>query len=397
LPAVFRAFGRCERALPPQPEVFRVSDPSPYIAETGMTPAHFRAFQQAAQAEGVVAVVRNTNTASTRLIEMGCPGKPLTIKFNTDATTGVVTASTPADIETARGLGYLVVDQDGVARGQRGQELRLTNTFWRVAPGQVIDARLRKPLVGDYDLMGVFRPSNPRQNIALVASNGRNVRDVSSPVVARFSTRVNASLDMARVMHGAQDQFASFRGSATAFMPDGRAVLLRDALAVETFYNQWGRQTRMGTYNPAPPAPPPPSPPSRPSAPARIGRALVQNGDAMVMIGMALGGLAQSLGDIGIRRQVEREVSTTYANSIQQLLSQGYGVLVIVRLEEWARQDFNGMRARRLVGVNIQAGVTYDAALAAWRQPSFLQGATNGWRMMAEQYTWIPPRGGSPG
>jgi hypothetical protein len=78
------------------------------------------------------------------------------------------------------------------------------------------------------------------------------------------------------------------------------------------------------------------------------------------------------------------------------LLSQGYGVLVIVRLEEWARQDFNGMRARRLVGVNIQAGVTYDAALAAWRQPSFLQGATSGWRMMAEQYTWIPPSSSSP-
>lgn len=374
-----------------------MSDPTPYIAETGMTPSHFRAFQLAAQAEGVIAVVRNTNTASTRLIELGCPGKPLTIKFNTDATTGVVTASTPADIETARGLGYLVVDQDGVARGQRGQELRLTNTFWRVAPGQVIDARLRKPLVGDYDLMGVFRPSNPGQNIALVASNGRNVRDVSSPVVRRFSTRVNAALDMTRVMHGAQDQFASFRGSATAFMPDGRAVLLRDAHAVETFYNQWGRQTRTGTYNPTPPAPPPPSPPSRPSVPAQVGRALVQNRDAMAMIGMALSGLAQSLGDIGIQRQVERELSTTYANSIRQLLSQGYGVLVIVRLEEWARQDFNGMRARRLVGVNIQAGVTYDAALAAWRQPSFLQGATNGWRMMAETYTWIPPSGSTGG
>lgn len=366
-----------------------MSDPTPYIAETGMTPSHFLAFQRAAQAEGVIAVVRNTNTASTRLIELGCPGKPLTIKFNTDATTGVVTASTPADIETARELGYLVVDQDGVARGQRGQELRLTNTFWRVAPGQVIDARLRKPLVGDYDLMGVFRPSNPGQNIALVASNSRTVGDVSSPVVRGFSTRVNAALDMARVMHGAQDQFASFRGSATAFMPDGRAVLLRDAHAVETFYNQWGRQTRTGTYNP--------TPPSRPSVPAQVGRALVQNHDAMAELGMALGRLAQSLGDIGIQRQVEREVSTTYASSIQQLRSQGYGVLVIVRLEEWARQDFNGMRARRLVGVNIQAGVTYDAALAAWRQPSFLQGATNGWRMMAERYTWIPPDGPTGG
>jgi len=373
-----------------------VSAPTPYIAETGMTPSHFRAFQRAAQAEGVIAVVRNTNTASTRLIELGCPGKPLTIKFNTDATTGVVTASTPADIETARGLGYLVVDQDGVARGQRGQELRLTNAFWRVAPGQVIDARLRKPLVGDYDLMGVFRPSNPGQNIALVTHGyGRDVRDVSSPVVQRFSTRVNAALDMTRVMHGAQDQFASFKGSATAFMPDGRAVLLRNALAVETFYNQWGRQTRTGTYNPAPPAPPPP--PSRPSGPARVGRALVQNGNAMAMIGMALGGLAQSLGDIGIQRQVEREVSTNHANSIQQSLSQGYGVLVIVRLEEWARPDFNGSRVRRLVGVYIQAGVTYDAAIAAWRQPSFLQGATNGWRMMAENYTWIPPDGSAGG
>lgn len=53
-----------------------------------------------------MAVVRNTNTASARLIENGCPGKPLSIKFHTSETTGVVTARTPAEVATAQQLGY---------------------------------------------------------------------------------------------------------------------------------------------------------------------------------------------------------------------------------------------------------------------------------------------------
>jgi hypothetical protein len=51
-------------------------------------------------------------------------------------------------------------------------------------------------------------------------------------------------------LHGAQDQYKGFRGGATAFLPDGRVVFLKDEAAVELFYKNVGRQTRAGSYNP---------------------------------------------------------------------------------------------------------------------------------------------------
>jgi len=92
--------------------------PSNFIPQSGMTQAHFSAFQQTAQEAQVIAVVRNANVVSPRLIEKGCPAKPLEIKFHTSETTGVVTAKTPAEVVTARQLGYYVVDADHIARGE---------------------------------------------------------------------------------------------------------------------------------------------------------------------------------------------------------------------------------------------------------------------------------------
>jgi len=50
------------------------------IPRSGMTPEHFRVIQQAAQRLQVDIIMRLTNTASTPLIELGCPGKPLEVK-----------------------------------------------------------------------------------------------------------------------------------------------------------------------------------------------------------------------------------------------------------------------------------------------------------------------------
>lgn len=234
-----------------------------YLPKSGITRSHFGAFQEAAQRENVIAVVRNTNPASTRLIEMGCPGKPLSIKFHTSERTGVVMAADPADIKKAYDQRYFVVDADGIARrpipGQvrNGkpvmEELELKGAFWQVEQGQLIDPRLRKPVVGDYDLMGVVDPSAPGRNIALHASGEKTPADISSPIVDRFKNAVNQRLDMPRVLHGAQDQFAGFRGGATAFLPDGTVKFLPDEAAVQGFYKSIGRETIRGSH-PRPPS-----------------------------------------------------------------------------------------------------------------------------------------------
>lgn len=361
-----------------------------------MTQAHFTAFQQAAQEAQVMAVVRNTNTVSTRLIENGCPGKPLTIKFHTSETTGVVTAGTPAEIATARQLGYYVVDADHIARREvtvngktMRQELRLGNAFWKLEAGQVIDPKLHKPLVGDYDLMGVIEPQSPGRNIALVSSGGNRLNDVSSPVVKGFADRVNAKLDRPRVLHGAQDQFAGFRGGATVFLPDGRSFSLPDEHAVKEFYELIGRQTMTGSYRLRPPS----------TIPVISGRGLIQNSRvqgvlknqaAMAALGQMLGVSIQMVGDWAVQRRIQSELETTHAGEIIGHLSRGNGVLVIIRMQEWAIPDFNGMRARGLLGVYVEGGATQREAIESWQKPKIIQEAPLGWRSF-ERYAWIDP------
>ena len=234
---------------------------SAYDPRTGMTEKHFRAFQDSAAATQRIAIVRNTNREGIRLIEAGCPGKPMQLKFHTSPRTGVVTAENADEIKIAYEHGYFVVDADGVARRkvmQGAQEVvedvRLTGAFWQVEKGQVIEAATRKPVVGDYDLMGVIDPEQAGQNLALVwTEKGGFKEDVSSPIVEQFKQAVNAKMDRPRVLHGAQDQYAGFRGGATAFFPDGKVVYLPDEAAVKAFYDGLGRQTIKGAY-PRPPA-----------------------------------------------------------------------------------------------------------------------------------------------
>ena len=232
--------------------------PTRYMPETGMTRPHFDSFRKAAQEEQVIAIVRNTNPKSTRLIELGCPGKSVELKMSTSGRTGVVTATNNAEVEAARRLGHYVVDNDGVARRQIPgvfknrqpvyEELDLKNVFWEIEPGQVIHQKLKKPIVGDYDLMGVVDPKNVGQNIALHASKGARTKDISSPIVDRFKRNVNSKLDQNRVMHGAQDQFAGYRGGATVFHPNGDVVYLKTEADVQAFYKNLGRKTQAESY-----------------------------------------------------------------------------------------------------------------------------------------------------
>ncbi len=118
---------------------------------------------------------------------------------------------------------------------------------------------------------------------------------------------------------------------------------------------------------------------------------IVGNQAAMALLGQLLGTAIQSIGDFGIQWRVQREVETTYAQTIQHMLARGDGVLVIIALQEWIQPDFNGMRGRGLLSVYVQGGPTQAAALENWRGvPRLLQGPAKGWRVF-ERYAWIDP------
>jgi hypothetical protein len=145
---------------------------------------------------------------------------------------------------------------------------------------------------------------------------------------------------------------------------------------------------------PGPQLPPPPVPGGVPSG--RLGwgsrvRSIAGNQAAMAALGVMLGELIQSLGDIGIRRKVQEKLGTTYAKYIEQAFARGEGVLVIVRIQEWDASNYNDQRARSLLAVYVESGPNQAAALANWRgQPRLLQGPAEGWRAY-EQYAWIAP------
>jgi hypothetical protein len=115
------------------------------------------------------------------------------------------------------------------------------------------------------------------------------------------------------------------------------------------------------------------------------------NQDAMSMLGEMLGQLIQSLGDIGIRRNVQQKLADTHAKYIEQALARGEGILIIISMQEWAIPDFNGQRARSLLAVYVQSGRNEAEALSQWRgQPRLMQGPGKGWRTY-EEYAWIAP------
>jgi hypothetical protein len=125
---------------------------------------------------------------------------------------------------------------------------------------------------------------------------------------------------------------------------------------------------------------------------SRVGR-VAGNQAAAAMIGVALGGLAQWLGGIGIERKIRTEIETTHAKQIEAITARGEGVLLIIGLMEWETPNDLGMRSRSFLSVNVQGGSTKQAAIEQWQMiPRLLQGAPKGWRVIT-QYAWLPPHG----
>ena len=391
-----------------------------YIPESGMTAAHFKSVQQIVQTQKVIGVVRLTNVKSTPLIQKGFPAKPLSIKAHTDSKTGIVTAVNQKEINAAYEANHYVVDADLVPRRRvevRGkivtEELRLDRPKWDLKPGQVIDPDQKLPLVGDYDIHGVFDAANPTPNLVLHSSDGKTVKNFESPIVKRFRNAVNAKLDQPRMLHGAQDQYEGFSGGAVVFHPDGTTELLPTEAHVEAFYKSVGRQTMKGAY-PSPPRgmdaprgitelrpggpvksrgsivlPPSSAPNLLPEA--RGLKGVAGNQEIMAAVGVALEAGLVWLNDKVIERGVKDQLGTTYSKEVAEQLARGNGVLVVIHTQEWGMPDENGFRGRSLLGVSVQGGRTEKEATDKWQGESrLLPGPADGWQSR-DDYQWIEP------
>lgn len=234
----------------PLPKGVTAQSPGTYVPESGITRAHFEAFQQEAR-NGNVIGVRNTNLKSTPLIERGFPGKTKKLEaLKTSEETGIVTAKNPTQEKIAREAGYWVADENGMPRDLAGNARSVGIPEWPIQPGQVIDPETKLPFVGDYDLLCVFKPESPTANIVYHSQGGTKLPNQTNPLIQRLSEVLNLKFDRPRVLHGSQEGYGGLPGSggSTIFLPDGSTLLLKDPQAVEWFYEALGRQPITGQY-----------------------------------------------------------------------------------------------------------------------------------------------------
>lgn len=133
------------------------------------------------------------------------------------------------------------------------EELHLQHAWWKVEKGQVIDPVIKKPVVGDYDLLGVAPLKSPGSSVAGVPDDvaGGNW---TGPWVEKYQEAANLRFigkggNPPRVLHGAQDQYqgiAKYQGltddTAYAVFPDGRVVMLEGRQQQQAFYDAIGRK-----------------------------------------------------------------------------------------------------------------------------------------------------------
>lgn len=120
-------------------------------------------------------------------------------------------------------------------------------------------------------------------------------------------------------------------------------------------------------------------------------RGVVSNQAAMAVVGQLLGAALQAIGDYGIQRRVRQELEGQAA-AVANILGRGEGVLVIVALQEWETEDFNGNRVRNFLDLYLEGGPDQATAMRRWQgTPRYLKNAPPGWRVKT-QYSWIPPQ-----
>jgi hypothetical protein len=228
-----------------------------YDPRMGVPEEHFLAMVEAAKEAHVIAIFRSNKKAAIELIRKGAHGKPMWAKFKTSAETGVLTAKTQADVAIAHANGHFTIGPDGLAsrmimkNGKPHMEvLKIDKPFWKTETGQVI-APDGKPIVGDYDLLGVAPIKSPGRNINVVPEDAA-YGDWTGPDVIKYQKAVNGRMKEPRVLHGAQDGYGGnpkYMGltddTAYAVFPDGRTVILEGKKAQQEFYDALGRQAKQ--------------------------------------------------------------------------------------------------------------------------------------------------------
>jgi hypothetical protein len=136
--------------------------------------------------------------------------------------------------------------------GEKVEEMEIKNPFWEVKEGQIL-APDGKPIVGDYDLLGVAPVNSPGRNINVVPEDAA-YGNWTGPDVERYRAAVNrpGRLDEPRVLHGAQDGYGGnpkYMGltddTAYAVFPDGRTYVMEGRQAQQEFYDALGRQAKQ--------------------------------------------------------------------------------------------------------------------------------------------------------
>ncbi|MFL5243590.1 MAG: hypothetical protein ACJ8FY_15905 [Gemmataceae bacterium] len=226
-----------------------------YDVRMGIPEEHLKAMIEAAKETNVTVVFRANKAAAIPLIKKGAVPKAKYFTFKSSPKTGVLMATEPAHVATAYQHGYYVVEADGVARRMFNgakQELQIPDPFWSIEKGQVI-APNAKPVVGDYDLLGVLPNESPGRNVVGVPDDPLK-GDWNGPDVQKYADALNKKLDQPRVLHGAQDGFRhdQYGGltddTAYAVHGDGSHSILEGRAAQKAFYKAHGRETVMGSY-----------------------------------------------------------------------------------------------------------------------------------------------------
>lgn len=432
--------------------------PKWYDERSGITMTHFIHIQEVATSEQRVLMVRLSKPAAIPLIEQGCPGKPKNLEFlNTDEGTGIATAKTSTQVKQAMDLGYFVVDADGKTAQRNAIENGKTvpqkitigelKFKWQVRQGQVLDPKLLKPIVPDYDLAGQFDPKSAGRVLAGVTQDGELVKNFTNPEFERIAKALNAKMNpqgnprLDRVKHGPEEFYSGVRGGCMVFWPAppgshpsaGRVLLLWDELAVKEFLILVKRKTLTwkadmqsaprpetrevrgrkiaqvytgGWYAERKPTPKELAKMdqlallNRPSDPQRgkvaqlkeAGKGVLRNQNATMFLAEKFCDALQRRGYANIQSHIQNEL-TKHENSIAEILSRGEGVLVIIHMLQPLRPYETGHAAYpSFQGMYLQAGSNQQTALDTWLgQARIMKQDYEEHSQSYEEYIWVDP------
>ncbi len=231
----------------------------------GIPRKHFDAMVQAAKEEKGIAVLRANKKAAIQLIERGAVGKPKSLSipgFKSRESTGVLTATTPEQIELVRQNRHWILEvkpgQKPLMRmGDQYKELPRA-PYWKMENGQVL-SDAGHPVVGDYDGVAFLANESPGRLLVPVPKNPVS-GDWMSYDWKRFMNNVNSKLDQPRVLHGGSGSYPDLKNGgnfggftddlAYAVFEDGRVIYLQGKAQQQSFFEAFSHESILGSHNP---------------------------------------------------------------------------------------------------------------------------------------------------